>query len=431
MTKIKRPDTAPARASSRAEPARQPPQAAPAQPPAAKGWQPKPRAGAPFVHTANSVIVTPSAEWKLPTGLGPPVPFYLRPLTPAEQFDGKRTLRPDQRQYLQAMRAGTAQHAPTIEAAAENDAAKSRPLTAKDRSDVRQAQATLAAARPRRIDSPTNPNLVQIEVAFDGTGNDASLTDWQTNPARLHDSFAGDAKTYVRGVMTRRDSDLGSRILEGGAGHGISHRVDQAYGIVVAQINEAKRKNPKAEVVLVVTGFSRGAATARQFVNALNERGVPILGDSSRPGGKPRNFEAPRIGAMVIYDTVDAHIEPGTPETIPTNVENVLHLTANDEHRLLFPLTTAVDARKPNSRITEIGLPGAHSDVGGGYANGYSDISRQMAYDYLVKAGVRMKAEAPGSRVSIDDPTLRLHNSGGQSKEFLTGRHLPRVVRHS
>lgn len=328
----------------------------------------------------------------------------------------------NQFQYLEKARAAD----PTMSLDdARKLAASSRTLSSADRTAVQDAQVALAAAQIRPI--PQGKNQVQIEIAFDGTGNDASVDPNPTNPAKLHEAFAGQ-KTYVRGVMTNSEEGLGAAIgktVEGGTGEGMQNRIEQGYAAVVAQVNEAKRLNPDAEVSIVVTGFSRGAATARQFVNVLNDRGIP----NTNPDKKgPENFGPPRVGALVIFDTVDSHATKVAAETIPPNVDNVLHLVSRDEHRPSFPLTTALDPKRPDPRVTEITLPGAHSDIGGGYPNPYSNISRDMAYDYMEKAGVQLKPRTE-PRARLNDSNYRLHDSTWTIKDtVLTGGTERRVV---
>jgi hypothetical protein len=164
--------------------------------------------------------------------------------------------------------------------------------------------------------------------------------------------------------------------------------------------------------VLVVVGFSRGATAARAFVNQLDHRGVPVLASQRPDGSFAEHYDTPRLGVMVLFDTVE--MMPNHHDlSIPANAENVLHITARDEHRTTFPLTRATDPNRPDdSRITEVAMPGSHSDIGGGLPNDYSHISEQIAQQYMVNAGVNMKPQDPSSVVDVDDPSLRLHNSG-------------------
>jgi Uncharacterized alpha/beta hydrolase domain (DUF2235) len=346
------------------------------------------------------------------------------------------SVNPDQRGAMYEMQNGGNGHRGVGRETAISEAATSRRLNDTDRQEIRRAQAQIATMKPRRIDNPNNPNLVQIEVAFDGTGNSAGVDEWDSNPAQLNHAFAGEHSTYVRGVMTQGEG-AGNQALEGGFGAGIRRRLDVAYNHLVDAINAAKATNPNAEVVLVVTGFSRGAETARLFVNEVNARGIPVH-DGHSAGEQQRFFEAPRIGVMVLFDTVAMRQEPNRyGDAIPANAENVLHLTARDERRALFPLTEAEGRTNPltrqvhvqhhNPAITQIALPGAHSDVGGGYANHYSDVAGQLAFDYMVNAGVKMNGrERPV--VDLNDPSYRLHESRSAPEAALGNREPRRHI---
>ena len=131
--------------------------------------------------------------------------------------------------------------------------------------------------------------------------------------------------------------------------------------------------------MLVVTG-SRGAAEARAFTNTLNKRGIPVQSSKQPDGSFSKHYDTPRVGVMVLFETVEMSATGGYDMSIPPNVENVLQLTAKDEKRTLFPLTHATDKNRPDDdRIHEVALPGSHSDIGGGHRNAYSQIPLQMA----------------------------------------------------
>lgn len=306
-----------------------------------------------------------------------------------------------------------------------HEAKIARALSPDDKSAVLAAAAKLAAVHPRPINPGNNPNVVQIEVAFDGTWDDRDEMAFDTNPALIHDLFEG-AKHYEKGVAT----DPSTSIVGGYFGAGISNRINDAYASVVEQVNAAKQANPHAEVVLVVTGFSRGSAAARAFVNTLNKRGVPDTSSGRAPGGGYAKMQpAPRIGAMILFDTVGSvgipgtNLNPGLDLNIPANAENVLHLTAADEKRKGFPLSTAKDPDRPDDgRITEIALPGAHSDIGGSYTNDYSQIPLAMATDYAHRAGAHV---SPTAMPDVNNPALRIHDSGGSGSRTVYDSHNP------
>jgi hypothetical protein len=329
-----------------------------------------------------------------------------------------KELPPDQQAYYEEILAQSpdpTDHATRKDALAT--AKSSRPLTDEDRQAVIAAREKLASMKPKLIDDGTNPHLHQIEITFDGTWNSRDDMVFDTNPALINDMFEGE-KDYQVGVGTSK----WTKLIGGATGAGIGNRINSAYDNVVAKINALKSADPKAEVVLIISGFSRGSTAARAFANELNKRGVPDLSSGDGQGGYTRYHEGPRIGVMILFDTVGSvgipgnNINPGLDLAIPANAENVLHLTAGDEHRSMFPLSSAVDPTRPDDpRISEVELPGAHSDVGGSYPNAYSKIPLHIAQQYMVDRGVHVKPVNPSEVVDPADPRLRLHNSGGSA----------------
>jgi Uncharacterized alpha/beta hydrolase domain (DUF2235) len=85
-----------------------------------------------------------------------------------------------------------------------------------------------------------------------------------------------------------------------------------------------------------------------------------------------------RIRFLGLYDTVLSYTSSKVNLTIPA-VGFVAHLTAENEHRMKFPLTNIASA----SNGKELTLPGVHSDIGGGYKNGDGEtvvLSENHAY---------------------------------------------------
>ena len=138
-----------------------------------------------------------------------------------------------------------------------------------------------------------------------------------------------------------------------------------------------KKKSPSVRLVnLSIFGFSRGAAEARTFCNWMNEL--------CQPGSKGQTFFGVplRFQFLGLLDTVasvglaDSSPVPndggfmswadGTME-LPSVIERCVHYTAAHEIRKSFPLSTT---RKSECSAKDFIYPGAHSDVGGGYAPG-------------------------------------------------------------
>ncbi|EIK95252.1 hypothetical protein PMM47T1_17195 [Pseudomonas sp. M47T1] len=204
----------------------------------------------------------------------------------------------------------------------------------------------------------TPRDTLRIGVFFDGTGNhaeNAPLDDAElfarggshatalTNIVklcRLYDAPGRSVKSiYVPGMGTEagaRDRLLGSALGRGRTG--VLARVEQA----LCEIRQAAAGKP---AVVDLFGFSRGGAAARHCANQV--AGLPGLS----------------VGFVGLFDTVvavagrvelDLHLDPARfPE--------VVHLVARDEQREHFALAQV------SAEHLEIELPGAHSDIGGGY----------------------------------------------------------------
>lgn len=136
----------------------------------------------------------------------------------------------------------------------------------------------------------------------------------------------------------------------------------------------AKSKPRICQIKLSVFGFSRGAAEARTFCTWMNELcelngpgffGTPIrfmfvgLFDTVASVGLANSAPVPNDGGFMGW-------ADGTLE-LPGMIEKCVHYAAAHEIRKSFPLSTT---RKSACPVEEFIYPGAHSDVGGGYAPG-------------------------------------------------------------
>lgn len=172
------------------------------------------------------------------------------------------------------------------------------------------------------------------------------------------------------------------------------------------------QKPTVTQINVSVFGFSRGAAQARAFVNWLFEvcdqeaggytfAGIPIrlhfLGifDTVASVGLANLYENEVFTGHQSWADRNMRIHPG--------VEQCVHFVAGHEVRASFPLDSVrVDGQYPGNAM-EIMYPGAHSDVGGGYAPGdlgvsplpddfLSMITGQHMYHEARKAGVPLLA---------------------------------------
>ncbi|WP_084600398.1 T6SS phospholipase effector Tle1-like catalytic domain-containing protein [Aromatoleum toluclasticum] len=140
----------------------------------------------------------------------------------------------------------------------------------------------------------------------------------------------------------------------------------------------ANRKSEIVQINLSVFGFSRGAAEARTYCNWILECctkqidsyvfcGIPIrlqfvgLFDTVASVGLA---DSSPVGGAGLMDWADGTM------AIPSAVERCVHYVAAHEIRKSFPLSSVRQGRIYPANCTEIVYPGAHSDIGGGYAPG-------------------------------------------------------------
>lgn len=165
-----------------------------------------------------------------------------------------------------------------------------------------------------------------------------------------------------------------------------------------------KNKNPNIEQInLSVFGFSRGSAEARAFCNWLFEV------CEKKGGGRLFAGIPIRIQFLGIFDTVASvgvanffgnGIIEGHQSWAANNmqvhpaIEQCVHYVAAHEVRACFPSDSARIGKSYPANVKEVVYPGAHSDVGGGYAPNALGISPDPAEMMAIIPGVNMYKEA-------------------------------------
>ncbi len=191
--------------------------------------------------------------------------------------------------------------------------------------------------------------------------------------------------SVVGGAMARGSTGLYEKIDSG-----MSKLLDE-YTSIVELNNFSPETHEIKKITIDVFGFSRGAATARCFVDHLSS-GVRNIGSVRRTLKRIRKFftevpyptlikrmvdnegisvaeDALKVEFAGLFDTVSSHgsalhsdVDNLKLNAIK-NVEKTYHLAAAEEHRLCFSLTDIGSAKNGE----EYYLPGVHSDIGGGY----------------------------------------------------------------
>ena len=197
------------------------------------------------------------------------------------------------------------------------------------------------------------------------------------------DEGFGQHAIYIEGIGTESSAgDSAYGMGTGGGDTGVVRKTDKAVTALAAAVEDYLAKYSDARSCVIrelqfdIFGFSRGAAAARHFANRVfsQDRGIIAsirsglggVGFSGTPGGKTR--------FLGIFDTVAAigtavnGFNPHSADTGDVNLvlrpgvaEKVFHITAQHECRFNFALNSVKPA------WPELALPGAHSDIGGGY----------------------------------------------------------------
>ena len=207
-------------------------------------------------------------------------------------------------------------------------------------------------------------------------------------------------KIYQSGVGTQsseQDSIVG--MSTGLGATGVQSQIRKAFKRIAARARLTVGFAQVAQMNLDLFGFSRGAAASRYAANEIKLGRNGLLGEAFRKEGLfwPDQI---KIRFMGLFDTVAAIVNPfvldfsaGNSSNLPINiglqssdVGKVVHLCAADECRANFALNSVQSSNDicPKN-FREVFLPGAHSDVGGGYSS--SQLEDLLLYPPLIVTG--------------------------------------------
>lgn len=283
--------------------------------------------------------------------------------------------------------------------------------------------------KPEKKDSNKKYTYIDVVIGvfFDGTNNnkyniaygkdkshDKEVKEWQEK--ETHDSYTSDytnikhlweayyqnlskyiGRVYIEGVGTyepeenglssgKDDSSMaGATGRDGFSNTGIDAKLKRAQNLIKESINKmvGEQENLRIKsLTLDIFGFSRGAATARCFINRIwnlyfyynlrtNIYGKPVYKPSFHFFGIQYGIQI-NVRFLGLFDTVSSYGLNHKNDVNQLNlkiqkgfVRKTVHLVAADEYRSNFSLTNIASA---GEKGTEIILPGAHSDIGGGYS---------------------------------------------------------------
>ncbi|MBP8174133.1 MULTISPECIES: phospholipase effector Tle1 domain-containing protein [Aeromonas] len=266
-----------------------------------------------------------------------------------------------------------------------------------------------------------------LEQCFEGTlpgGLNNSEKNDITNIGKAHLLYQQPTKTklnvavYVEGIGTAKgldDTKAGAGADKGETSS--TSRVEQACRTqIVAKIKEQLSEIlPSIECIhkveFDVFGFSRGASAARQFVNRIDQKGDHPLVEAManapdiplKAGFDWSKCDDVRIQFVGLFDTVISSYLWGKRSVTlaPDCAERVVHIIAADEWRYHFDLTRIKNmASDLPATFTEVIIPGAHSDIGGGYYSRWSLRDPNYASPVITENKVIATFQSTESRYS-------------------------------
>ncbi len=240
------------------------------------------------------------------------------------------------------------------------------------------------------------------------------------------DSEIGYIRAYIEGIGTRSGGEddvlIGQALGQGETG--VVARVKEAPTLIERQLEQFLQINPGTAIRTVefdVFGFSRGAAAARHCANEVLKPHRGVFSELLVGGraGLLRSFDSAAdvcINLVGLFDSVAAISDPLHGDFSPGNDINrgvnlylppdcarqVIHLQALDEYRADFSLNNV------HHTHLQIGLPGAHSDVGGSYLpRAREKLWMTQPCKASVPTGQKVEFHAAWTRAEADANVLR------------------------
>lgn len=314
--------------------------------------------------------------------------------------------------------------------------------------------------------------MKRLIVCCDGTWNNPEQEDngitAPTNVVKLYNALADEDSNGVKQLkyyhpgVGGEESGIIDEVLGGALGVGIGRHISSAYHWLGNNYEEGDE--------IYLYGFSRGAFTARSLGGMLSKGLLDLRGVTSDESWKRvkkaykngyrknlpsienwadgdwkffNNKKKTPIHFVGVWDTVGALGVPDDLEILNffddkkkwqfhdtklgENVASARHAMAMDEKRSSFSITRWENASECDDAL-EVWFPGAHSDVGGGYAN--ADLSFG-ALEWMIEEshakGLAFRAEV--KELIHPEPLGVMHNSykGVFAKLRSRPRNIPEV----
>lgn len=309
-----------------------------------------------------------------------------------------------------------------------------------------------------------NDPLGLLLFAFDGTGNEAQSGPSASNVVHFRNAYTGDSGEmatgntsphenayYITGAgtfdPTSNYNPPGPDAADAAAGGSMVPRAEIMFDYFLEYL-ELMAENQhwagdEAHTLNVDTvGFSRGAATARLFANAIDafirddfstfdtlaripayQPVVDTAGFADRIDAVKQYMSCNNITVNLrfvgLFDTVshygldsqDNDLQQ-LPLGIPSSADYAAHAVAANENRADFQgvsIHNSASSGNSSNRV-ELGFLGAHSDIGGGYGEGdLSDVALNWMVQHATANGLNVNLNT--TEIQVSDPYL--HSSEG------------------
>jgi uncharacterized protein (DUF2235 family) len=277
---------------------------------------------------------------------------------------------------------------------------------------------------------PVRRNLV---LCLDGTSNKYGLN--KTNVVKLYEildrTTADQIAYYQPGIGTMPPPGVWVRIVRW-----YTKTLDLAIAwLLEDHVCDAYRflmRFYRPDDAIFIFGFSRGSYTARALAAMIHKVGLLTQGNEEllpfawatfkgrdnweEAGGFKKTFSREiRVHFLGLWDTVSSvgwMWEPTHLQYTKDNpeVEVVRHAIALDERRAYFPQNRWTDKPRAGQDVLEAWFPGVHCDVGGGYPemeSGLSKTALRWMVGHAANAGLKIDAAAAARMLPGSDPADR------------------------
>ncbi|MDI1260159.1 DUF2235 domain-containing protein [Aquabacterium sp.] len=253
-----------------------------------------------------------------------------------------------------------------------------------------------------------------ILFAFDGTNNSnppPGVDDF-SNVYKFYQAYDDGKKWYMNGVgRDDAESKIKTNWFDQYDANTAHARVDYMLNQIDAYMKDTKFTKGE-EVNIDIVGFSRGSAMARDFANKVAQR---LRDDAYKASGA-----CVELRFLGLWDTVAQFGANGSDNgswqlAIPSEVKNVFHAVAVNEHRYLFPGESI-------GQSVQRGFIGSHADIGGSYGTGdLSDVALNWIVEEAKLSGVKMFTWGDLGRKewgTVTNPVVHDKNTDGGDRDF-------------